>query len=239
MAQPADLVDAADPAEEIRRDFAISWGRIGAAWGVAPSTATVQGYLLAHGGPLTEAEIRNALGLSHRAALVALAECESWGLIEQAHPRRVGQRGPAARAWVPMGDHWEWFRRVAAVRRERETDPVLPLLDECHRRARAAGADHLVERLDGLVAFVHLFDRGIGAVVSTDSAALARLFGVLGRLDEATIDQLIQRLATLPEEDLARAAKTIAGLPQGTLRRLVALAGQPNLARVLGSRRAE
>ena len=41
--------------EEIRRSFARAWGEIGAAWGVAPSTATVQGYLLAHGGPLSRA----------------------------------------------------------------------------------------------------------------------------------------------------------------------------------------
>lgn len=227
-----------DGAEQIRRDFAVGWGRIGAAWGVAPSTATVQGYLLAHGGPLTEAEIRDALDLSHRAALVALAECENWGLIEQAEPRRVGQRGPAARAWVPIGDHWEWFRRVAAVRKERETDPVLPLLDECRARAEAVGADGLVERLDGLVGFVHLFDRGIGAVVRTHEADLTRLFGVLGRLDEATLDRLIERLASLPEDELAAAARTIAGLPPGTLRRLLAVAGQPAVARLLGGGRS-
>ena len=47
--------------EEIIRAFARAWGEIGAAWGVAPSTATVQGYLLAHGGPLSEPEIRRAL----------------------------------------------------------------------------------------------------------------------------------------------------------------------------------
>jgi DNA-binding transcriptional regulator GbsR (MarR family) len=228
-----------DEAEQIRRDFAAGWGRIGAAWGVAPSTATVQGYLLAHGGPLTEAEIREALRLSHRAALIALAECESWGLIEQTEPRRVGQRGPAARAWVPLGDHWRWFRRVAEVRKERETDPVLPLLDECRTRARVAGADGLLERLEGLVAFVHLFDRGIGTVVRTDEAALARLFAVLGRLDERTLDRLIGRLAAMPEDELAAAARTLAGLPAGTLRRLIGLAGQPGLARLLGGRRSE
>lgn len=224
-----------DQAEQIRRDFATGWGRIGAAWGVAPSTATVQGYLLAHGGPLTEAEIRDALGLSHRAALVALAECESWGLVEQVQPRRVGQRGPAARAWIPLGDNWEWFRRVVAVRKERETDPVLPLLDECRTRARAAGAHELLERLESLVAFVHLFDRGIGTIVGTDAAALARLFAVLGRLEERNVERLIERLSSVPEDELAAAARTLAGLPQGTLRRLIKIAGQPGLARLLGS----
>ena len=30
----------ASAGEQIRRDFAVGWGRIGAAWGVTPSTAT-------------------------------------------------------------------------------------------------------------------------------------------------------------------------------------------------------
>src|SRR6266566_3922746 len=72
---PRMMADPTAPsrAEQIRREFARAWGEIGAAWGVAPSTATVQGYFLAHGGPLTEPEIRGALGLSHRAAALALA----------------------------------------------------------------------------------------------------------------------------------------------------------------------
>ena len=79
----------------IRRDFAHAWGRIGAAWGVAPSTAAVQGYLLLHGGPLTSAEIQAALGLSHRATRTAIADCEAWGIIDRA-PATASWRQPRA-----------------------------------------------------------------------------------------------------------------------------------------------
>lgn len=225
-----------DSAEQIRRDFAAGWGRIGAAWGVPPSTATVQGYLLAHGGPLTEAEIREALGLSHRAVLLALADCEEWGLIEAAEPRRVGQRGPAAKAWVPVGDNWEWFRRVAAARKERETDPVIPLLEECQRRAAEAGSDDLRRRLDGLVVFVQLFDRGIGTVVRTSAEDLARLFSVLGRLDDDTLSRLVTQLAAVPEDELASSARSISRLPVPLVRRLLRLAASPAVSRLLGDR---
>ena len=168
-----------DEAERIRREFAAGWAKIGAAWGVAPSTAAVQGYLLLHGGPLTEAELRDALGFSHRAALLALRECETWGLVEQVEPRRARQRGPAGRAWIPVQDHWEWFRRVAGARKERETDPVLPLLDSCLRQAQGIGDGALRERLSSLLAFTHQFDRGVAAVVAADPRAMAHLFGVL------------------------------------------------------------
>lgn len=222
-----------DASEQIRRGFALAWGKIGAAWGVTPSTAAVQGYLLLHGGPLTEAELREALGLSHRAAFNALAECEAWGLVEQVGPRRSGSRGPAGRAWIPVGNHWEWFRRVAGARKERETDPVLPLLDECLRRAEEAGDPALRESVASLLAFAHQFDRGVGAVVQSDSTAIAHLFGVLGRLDDDTLERLLAVLAAIPEEDLARAATALAGMRPSLLQRLLKLAAQPRLARLL------
>ena len=150
-------------AERIRREFARAWGEIGAAWGVAPSTATVQGYFLAHGGPLTEPEIRGALDLSHRAAALALAECAEWGLIERAPvARRTGRRGPAATAYLAVGDNWEWFHRVAKARKERETDPVIPVIARRVELARIGAAEGVAEggeedelrdlsqRLDGL-----------------------------------------------------------------------------------------
>lgn len=219
--------------EQIRRDFALGWGKIGAAWGVAPSTATVQGYLLLHGGPLTEAELRGALGMSHKAAFTALTECEAWGLIEQAGPRRSGSRGPAGRAWVAVGDHWEWFRRVAGARKERETDPLLPLLDECLLRAEDAADPQLSERVASLLAFIHQFDRGVGAVVRSDSSAIAHLFGVIGRLDDSTLERLLSALAAMPKNELATAATSLARMRPSLLRRLLKLAAQPGLARLL------
>jgi DNA-binding transcriptional regulator GbsR (MarR family) len=232
-------------AQEIRRSFALAWGRIGAAWGVAPSTASVQGYLLVHGGPLTEAELRSALGLSHRAALLALAECETWGLIERApEPRRSGRRGPAATAWVPVGDHWEWFRRVAGARKERETDPVLPVIEDCRRRASEAANDRpgdeelaaLRERLEVLTAFVAAFDAGVASVVRTDADALGRLFGVLSALDQQTLDRLLRLLASVPQDELARAARTLAGLRPSLARRLIGMAADRRLVGLLRSR---
>jgi DNA-binding transcriptional regulator GbsR (MarR family) len=222
-----------DDAEQIQRDFAAAWGRIGAAWGVAPSTAAVQGYLLVHGGPLTEAEIRRALGLSHKAAFTALVECEAWGLIASTEPRRSGRRGPPGRAWEAVDDHWEWFRRVCAARKKREADPVLPILHECLRRARAAGEDELGDRVARLVEFTHEFDRGLSAVVRSDSSALEHMFGVLGRLDDDTLDSLLGVLAMTPEDELAEAARSLARVRPAVMRRLLALIRQPGLARLL------
>jgi DNA-binding transcriptional regulator GbsR (MarR family) len=232
-------------AEAIRREFASAWGEIGAAWGVAPSTAMVQGYFLAHGGPLTEPEIRAALGLSHRAAALALAECAEWGLIERAPvTRRTGRRGPAATAYVAVGDNWQWFHRVAKARKERETDPVIPVIARCADLARIGAAEgsagegndlqDLSRRLEGLLRFVHLFDRGVGVIVAASPSATEHLFAILAELDDATIARLIDLLETVEPADLASAARSIAGFSPRAVRGLIGLAGTPALARLIG-----
>jgi DNA-binding transcriptional regulator GbsR (MarR family) len=229
-------------AEALRRSFAQAWGEIGAAWGVAPSTATVQGYLLVSDGPLSEPEVRRALGMSHRAASLALAQCEEWGLIVKAElPRRSGQRGPAATAWNVVDDHWEWFRRVAMARKERETDPVLPVIERCVTEARGLAAKQsdpelarLGDRFASLLAFVERFDRGVEIFVRGDARAIEGVFAALSRVDDATIDRLWGLVAELEPEEMVRAAESLATLSPVAARRLISLADQPVLRKLVG-----
>lgn len=231
-------------AERLRRSFAAAWGEIGASWGVAPSTATVQGYLLVSDGPLSEPEVRRALGMSHRAASLALAQCEEWGLIERAEtPRRSGQRGPAAAAWSVVGDHWEWFRRVAAERKQRETDPVIPVIARCAEEARAAAdADEdpelaaLGDRLSTLLEFVQRFDRGVEVFVTGDARSIEGLFAALDRLEPEAVERLWRLLGELGPDDMARALDALSKLPPAATRRLIALADQPVLQKLIGVR---
>ena len=232
------------PAESLRRSFAAAWGEIGAAWGVAPSTATVQGYLLVSDGPRSEPEVRRALGMSHRAASLALSQCEEWGLIERAESaRRSGQRGPAATAWAVVDDHWEWFRRVARARKERETDPVLPVIERCVSQARAAAARaedpelaDLGNRFSALLDFVRRFDHGVEIFVRGDARAIEDVFAVLDRLDEATVDRLWKLVGELGPDEMVRAITALSSLQPAAARRLIALADQPVLQKLIGMR---
>lgn len=236
--------EPASPAEELRRSFASAWGAIGAAWGIAPSTATVQGYLLVSDGPLSEPEVRRALGMSHRATSMALVQCEEWGLIRRAEEgRRSGQRGPAATAWTVVDDHWEWFRRVASNRKQRETDPVLPVIGRCVEQARqgaAAGGDpelaRLGDRFATLLEFVERFDRGVEIFVRGDARAIEGVFAALDRLDDETVDRLWGLVDELGPEELVRAVEALARLPAPAARRLIGLADQPVLQRLIGLR---
>jgi DNA-binding transcriptional regulator GbsR (MarR family) len=236
-----DVHEAPPDVEAIRRRFAAAWGQMGASWGVAPSTAAVQGYLLVHGGPVTDKELQDALGLSHRAIRLALQDCEEWGIVRRApEPRRTGARGPAGRAWMALDDNWEWFRRVIEGRKVREGDPVIAILEECLVEARSSGdsieAIEFRTRLESLLTFVREFDHALSAVVRAKTDALRKLFAALARQDERTLDSLLTSLANLPEDELAAVMRTLAQMPPASVRRLVRLAGQPVIGRILGGR---
>src|SRR5437870_1800385 len=180
--EPVDLIPPsggygerppAGRAEAIRRRLADAWGEMGAAWGVAPAVARVHAYLMTRQQPLTEREVREALGLSHRAASLALAEAEQWGIVERVpEPRRVGRRGPAGTAYLAVGDHWQWFGRVVAERKVREGDPIIAVIERTAAEAEREAAEHpedadlqeLRTWLGSFLIFVRLFDRAIGLV---------------------------------------------------------------------------
>jgi DNA-binding transcriptional regulator GbsR (MarR family) len=219
-------------AEEIRRQLADAWGELGAAWGVAPAIARVHAYLMARQEPLTEREVREALGLSHRAASLALAEAEAWGLVERvSETRRVGRRGPAGTAYQAIGDHWRWFGRVVAERKVREGDPIVVVLektlaDTAAALERAPGDPDLArmrEWLATFLVFVRLFDRAVGLVSRLEPTELARGLRLLGEVPDDTILRLIALLADLPDGDVLELVEALSRLSPKSARRATTL----------------
>ena len=225
--------DAASPiAEEIRLRLAAAWGEMGAAWGVAPAIARVHAYLMARQEPLTEREVREALGLSHRAASLALAEAESWGLVERVlEPRRVGRRGPAGAAYQAIGDHWRWFGRVVAERKVREGDPIIVVLERSLADARAAAQRHpadaellrLRDWLSTFLVFVRLFDRAVGLVSRLEPTELERALRLLGEVPDDTILRLVRLLGGLQDPDVLELVEALSRLSPTAARRATTL----------------
>jgi len=219
-------------AESIRLDLADAWGEMGAAWGVTPAIARVQAYLMARQGPLTEREVREALGLSHRAASLALAEAESWGLVQRVpEPRRVGRRGPAGTAFLAVTDHWQWFGRVIAERKIREGDPIVAVLEAKAREAAEAAAANpadtelasLREWLSSFVVFVRLFDRAVGIVPQLEPRELERALQLLGRVPDSTVLRLFDLLGGLDDDDVLELVDAVSRLSPKAARRATKL----------------
>jgi DNA-binding transcriptional regulator GbsR (MarR family) len=230
------------PAEQIRLRLADAWGEMGAAWGVAPAIARVHAYLMARQEPLTEREVREALGLSHRAASLALGEAESWGIVERvAEPRRVGRRGPAGAAYRAVGDHWRWFGRVVAERKVREGDPILSVLEQTAADADAAAARHpddadlaaLRGWLSAFLVFVRLFDRAVGLVPQLEPRELERGLELLGDVPDETILRLFRLLGSLEDRDVIELVDAISRLSPTAARRATRL--MSGVVRTIGS----
>jgi DNA-binding transcriptional regulator GbsR (MarR family) len=224
--------DSTAPAEALRLRFAEAWGEMSAAWGVAPAIGRVHAYLMVRDEPLTEREIREALGLSHRAASLALADAEEWGIVERVpEPRRVGRRGPAGTAFVAVGDHWQWFSSVIAERKIREGDPIVEVIgstaDEAGRLAREHPGDRDVVALrDWLVsfnAFVRLFDRAVGLIPKLQPRELERGMRLLGEVSDETVLRLVQLLGGLPDEDVLELIEALSRLSPTAARRATKL----------------
>src|SRR4051794_10735497 len=229
---PTETQTTDKTAEEIRIELAEAWGDMGAAWGVPPAIARVQAYLMARQEPLTEREVREALGLSHRAASLALAEAESWGIVERVpEPRRVGRRGPAGTAYLAVGDHWQWFGRVIAERKVREGDPIVAVLEAkvaeaaaaLERRPEDAELAALREWLSTFLVFVRLFDRAVGLVPQLEPRELERSLQLLGRIPDATILRLFDLLGGLEDDDVTDLVDALSRLSPTAARRATRL----------------
>jgi DNA-binding transcriptional regulator GbsR (MarR family) len=231
---PARGPSPSKTAEDLRRKLANAWGDMGTAWGVAPAIARVHAYLMTRQAPLTEREVREALGLSHRAASLALAEAEAWGLIERvAEPRRVGSRGPAGTAYRAVGDHWEWFGRVISERKLREGDPVVAVLERTLSEANDAiaaqpGDTELVELrnwLSAFLVFVRLFDRAVSLVPQLEARTLERGLRLLSRVPDETALRLFSLLEAVDDDDVLALLESLSRLSPTNARRALGLFG--------------
>ena len=198
-------------AEEIRLRLADAWGEMGAAWGVAPAIARVHAYLMARQEPLTEREVREALGLSHRAASLALAESEAWGLVERvSEPRRVGRRGPRAprtRRWATTGGgSGGWSRNARSARATRSfgaREHAGRCIATLAHYPDDADLIRLRDWLSTFLIFVRLFDRAVGLVSRLEPTELERAVRLLGEVPDETVLRLVKLLDGLPRRGRA------------------------------------
>ena len=231
-AASVEVPDPATPAERLRLQFAEAWGEMSASWGVAPAIGRVHAYLMVRNVPLTEREVREALGLSHRAASLALADAEAWEIVERvAEPRRVGRRGPAGVAYVAVGDHWQWFTSVIAERKIREGDPIVKVIEDTTRSAAAAAANDpgdtelaaLRDWLTTFAGFVRLFDRAVGLIPKLQPRELERGMRLLGEISDDTVLRLVHLLGGLPDDDVLELVEALSRLSPTAARRATKL----------------
>jgi DNA-binding transcriptional regulator GbsR (MarR family) len=110
---------------ESKEKFIETWGNLGSQWGINKSIAQVQALLLIAPEPLTTDDIMEELKISRGNANMSIRQLLDWGII---YKKSVA--GDRKEYFIAEKDVWKWALKIGSVRKQRELNPVLELLNE-------------------------------------------------------------------------------------------------------------
>jgi DNA-binding transcriptional regulator GbsR (MarR family) len=108
-----------------KEKFIETWGNLGSQWGVNKSIAQVHALLLVAPEPLTTDAIMEALHISRGNANMSIRQLMDWGIV---HKKAIA--GDRKEYFVAEKDVWKWAIKIGQVRKQRELNPVLHLLQD-------------------------------------------------------------------------------------------------------------
>jgi DNA-binding transcriptional regulator GbsR (MarR family) len=144
------------PSEQVRNRFVQLWGTMGPFWGVSPAAARVYGLLISKKDAESADSIMENLEMSRGAVSMACRELRDWGLVSL--EKASGSRQALYR---PETDLEKAMRKIVAVRKRREWDPILERLREWIPELaseRSPDAQVFRERLQNIEALVGMVD---------------------------------------------------------------------------------
>ena len=110
----------------IQERFVVTWGEMGAKWGINRTVAQIHALLFLSPRPLPAEDIAATLGVARSNVSTSLKELQGWGIVKLTHVL-----GDKRDHFESMSDVWEMFRIVLDERKKREVDPTMRLLHEC------------------------------------------------------------------------------------------------------------
>lgn len=113
---------------ESKKKFIETWGLLGSQWGVNKSVAQIHALLLVAPRPVSTDYIMEALVISRGNANMSLRQLLDWGIIY-----KKSVPGDRKEYFIAEKDVWKWSHKIGAVRKQKELDPVLEVLDELNQ----------------------------------------------------------------------------------------------------------
>ena len=161
------------------RDFVLQWGDMGGQWGVNRSVAQIQALLFVTEGPMNAEEIATTLGIARSNVSNSLRELQSWRLVT-----RVPVPGDRRDHFAAETDVWAMAKRIGAVRKEREFDPALGVLERCLESAEgdARVSKEQRRRLEEMQRLTRSVDRWYEQMLRVPAGTLDRLLGMGDRV---------------------------------------------------------
>jgi DNA-binding transcriptional regulator GbsR (MarR family) len=117
--------------EESKQKFIDTWGALGSEWGINKSVAQVQALLLVSAEPVSTDDIMELLTVSRGNANMSLRQLLDYGII---YKKVIA--GDRKDYYVAEKDIWKWAVKIAMMRKQKEIEPVMSVLEELKGEAK-------------------------------------------------------------------------------------------------------
>ncbi len=108
-----------------KEKFIETWGNLGSQWGINKSIAQIQALLLIAPEPLTTDTIMEELQISRGNVNMSIRQLVDWGIVY-----KKSIPGDRKEYFMAEKDVWKWALKIGSVRKQRELNPVLDLLQD-------------------------------------------------------------------------------------------------------------
>ena len=108
-----------------KETFINTWGALGSEWGINKSVAQVHALLLSSYDPLSTDDIMDTLKISRGNANMSIRQLLDYGII---YKKVVS--GDRKEYFVAEKDILKWALKIAQIRKQKEIDPILGVLQE-------------------------------------------------------------------------------------------------------------
>lgn len=110
---------------EAKNQFVQAWGSLSSQWGINKTMAQIHALMMLSTEPLSTEEIMEQLSISRGNANMNIRELMDWALVT-----KVFKHGERRDYFIGEKDVWKIAKQVAKIRKTRELDPILTVLDE-------------------------------------------------------------------------------------------------------------
>ncbi len=153
---------------EAQYRFIMSWGSLGSQWGMNKTLAQIHGLFLATEDALCTDEIMELLTISRGNANMNLHTLLDWGMIYKEHIP-----GERKEYFIGEKDMWLILKRVMKVRKEKELDPMLHMVQELKKAENENQTEEslaFVNRLEEIEKFAKQADKTLSTLLSSDES---------------------------------------------------------------------
>ena len=110
---------------DAKQQFVQAWGALGSQWGINKTMAQIHALMMVSTEALSTEEIMEQLSISRGNANMNIRELIDWALVS-----KVFKHGVRRDYFIGEKDVWKIAKQVAKIRKTRELDPILKLLEE-------------------------------------------------------------------------------------------------------------